>query len=118
MQKTNQQQIKENWSFQQTTHSVSKTVWKVKVAQSCPTLYDPIYCSPPGSSVHEILHTRVGNHIPSPWDLPNPATKPRSPALQADSLLCEPEEKPQSCLTDSRFWRELVYFQPLWPKYH
>ena len=50
MQKTNQQQIKENWSFQQTTHSISKTVWKVKVAQSCPTLYEPIYCSPPGSS--------------------------------------------------------------------
>ena len=28
---------------------------KVKVAQSCPTLCDPIDCSPPGSSVHEIL---------------------------------------------------------------
>ena len=27
----------------------------VKVAQSCPTLCDPIDCSPPGSSVHGIL---------------------------------------------------------------
>ena len=25
---------------------------KVQVAQSCPTLFDPMDCSPPGSSVH------------------------------------------------------------------
>ena len=30
-----------------------------KVAQSCPTLSDPMDCSPPSSSVHEILHTRI-----------------------------------------------------------
>ena len=28
--------------------------------------------------------------FPSPGDLPNPGTEPRSPALQADSLLSEP----------------------------
>ena len=28
--------------------------------------------------------------IPSPADLPNPGIKPRSPSLQADSLLSEP----------------------------
>ena len=28
------------------------------VAQSCPTLYDPMDCSPPGSSVHGILQSR------------------------------------------------------------
>ena len=28
------------------------------VAQSCPTLCDPMDCSPPGSSVHEILQAR------------------------------------------------------------
>ena len=28
----------------------------VSVAQSCPTLCNPMDCSPPGSSVHEILH--------------------------------------------------------------
>ena len=29
------------------------------VAQSCPTLYDPMNCSPPGSSVHGIFQARV-----------------------------------------------------------
>ena len=28
-------------------------------AQSCPTLYDPMDCSPPGSSVHGILLARI-----------------------------------------------------------
>ena len=30
-----------------------------KVAQSCPTLYNPMDCSPPGSSVHGILQARI-----------------------------------------------------------
>ena len=30
-----------------------------EVAQSCPTLCDPVDCSPPGSSVHGILQARV-----------------------------------------------------------
>ena len=32
---------------------------KVKVAQSCPTLCDPMDCSLPGSSAHEILQARI-----------------------------------------------------------
>ena len=35
-----------------------------------------------------------GGPFPSPQDLPHPGIKPRSPALQADSLLSEPPEKP------------------------
>ena len=30
----------------------------------------------------------------SPGDLPDPGIKPGSPALQADTLLCEPQERP------------------------
>ena len=30
-----------------------------EVAQSCPTPSDPMDCSPPGSSIHGIFHTRV-----------------------------------------------------------
>ena len=30
-----------------------------EVAQSCPTLWDPVDCSPPGSSVHGILQARI-----------------------------------------------------------
>ena len=34
--------------------------------------------------------------FPSPRDLPNPGIKPRSPALQADSLPVEPLRKPKN----------------------
>ena len=36
-----------------------------------------------------------GLPCPPPGDLPNPGIEPRSPALQADSLLSEPPEKPK-----------------------
>ena len=36
-----------------------------------------------------------GLPFPTPDDLPNPGIKPRSPALQADSLLSGPPGKPQ-----------------------
>ena len=31
----------------------------VSVAQSCPSLWDPMDCSPPGSSVHGIIQARI-----------------------------------------------------------
>ena len=37
-----------------------------------------------------------GLPFPSPGDLPNPGIKLRSPALQADSLLAEPQGKPKN----------------------
>ena len=56
----------------------------VLVAQSCPTHWDPMDCSPPGSSVHGILQARILKWVakPSPGDLPDPGTEPRSPVLQ------------------------------------
>ena len=77
-----------------------KTLKKKKseseVAQSCPTLCDPMDCSLPGFSVHGIFQARVwsGLPFPSPGDLPDPGIKPRSPALQADALPSEPPGKP------------------------
>ena len=56
------------------------------VSQLCPTLCDPMDCSPPGSSVHGDSpgkDTGVGLPCPPPGDLPNLEIKPRSPALQA-----------------------------------
>ena len=52
-------------------------------------------CSPPGSSVHEILQTRILEWVgkPSPGDLPDSGTKLGSPALQPGSLLSEPPGK-------------------------
>ena len=37
----------------------SETESESEVAQSCPTLCDPMDCSPPGSSVHGILQART-----------------------------------------------------------
>ena len=54
-----------------------------EVAQSCPTLCDPMDCSLPGSSVHGIFQAIYwsGLPFPSPGDLPNPGIEPRSLAL-------------------------------------
>ena len=75
------------------------------VAQSCPTLCDPIDCGPPGSSVHRDSpgkNTGV-NSWPPPGDLPDPGIKPRSPALQADFLPSEPPGKPKNTGVGSLF---------------
>ena len=40
---------------------------KVKVSQSCPTLYNPMDCSLPGSSVHGILQARILERIAVPF---------------------------------------------------
>ena len=46
-------------------------------------------------------NTGVGCPFPSPGDLPNPGIKPRSPALQADSLPAEPQGKPKNTAVGS-----------------
>ena len=72
-----------------------KMFMKVLVAQSCPTLCDPVDCTPPGSFVHGILQARIltpvflpGEYTVSPFsspgDLPNLGVEPASlgsPAL-------------------------------------
>ena len=60
---------------------------KVKVAQSCLTLCDPMdspWNAPSQNTGVGILSLLQGN-------LPKPEIKPRSPALQADSLPAEPK---------------------------
>ena len=63
------------------------------VVQLCPTLCDPMDCSPPDSSVHwGFSRQEYWSGLPCPpqGDLPNPGIKPNSPALQADSVPSEP----------------------------
>ena len=68
----------------------------VLVVQPCPALSNPMDCSLPGSSVHGILQARILDWLAIPFsrDLPDPGIKPRSPALQADSLPSELLGKP------------------------
>ena len=40
---------------------------KVLFAQSCPTLCDPMDCTPPGSSVHGILQARILEWVTIPF---------------------------------------------------
>ena len=72
--------------------SILKSESESEVAQSCPTLCNPVDCSPPGSSVHGDSpgkNTGVGYHFLLQGNLPNPGIEPRSPALQADALTSE-----------------------------
>ena len=66
-------------------------IYIVKVAQSCPTL-----CNPMDHTVHGILQARILEWVafPSPGDLPNAGIEPRSPTMQADSI----PAKPQVCV--------------------
>ena len=65
---------------------------KMFITELCPTLCSPMVYSPPGPSVHGIFQEILwsGSPFPIPGDLPDPGIEPRSPALQADSLLSEP----------------------------
>ena len=61
----------------------------MKVAQLCPTLCDPMDCT-----VHAILQARILEWVAVPFS--RGSSQPRSPALQADSLLPEPPGKPEN----------------------
>ena len=74
---------------------------KVLVAQLCPTLCDPMGCSPPGSSVHGILYARILEWVAMPYSRGSfqPRDQTWSPTLLADFLLSEPPGKPKFQLT-------------------
>ena len=83
---------------------------EVLFAQSCLTLCHTTDYSPPGSFIHGVFQG-VELLFPSPGDLPNPGIEPRSPTLQADSLLSEPLGSPNKYLTLNGLYQNIhVYF--------
>ena len=80
-------------------HSVFRSLWSNQTesesarCQSCPTLCDPMDCSPPGSSVHGILQARLLEcvAISFSWESSWPRDHTQISALQVDSL---PRESP------------------------
>ena len=50
-------------------NTITYNTWRseVKFAQSCPTLWDSKYCSPPGSSVHGVLQARIPEWVAIPF---------------------------------------------------
>ena len=73
---------------------------EVKVAQSCPTLCDPM-----DYTVHGILQARILEEVA--FRFANPEIEPRSPAKQVDSLPAELLGKPKEMATHSSIlaWR-------------
>ena len=61
------------------------------VAQTCPTLCDPM-----DYTVHGIVQARILEWIAFPFsrESSQPGIEPMSPTLQADSLPAEPQGKP------------------------
>ena len=69
-------------------------------AQQCTTFYDPIDCSPPGSSVHGIFQARLLEWVAisfsrEPSQPRDQTYVPASPALKGRFLTSEPPGKPQ-----------------------
>ena len=86
-----------------------------KSFHSCPTLRDPMDCSPPGSSVRGISsgkNTGVGCHTLPPGDFPDPEIEPASPAspaLQVDSSMLSHQGSPLCNFTTTKLmvWETL-----------
>ena len=65
------------------------------VTQICPTLCDPMDCSPPGSSVRGISQARILGWVAMPSS--RGSSQPRDPtSWQADSLLSDPPGNPKN----------------------
>jgi len=65
---------------------------KVKVAQSCPILCDPV-----DYTIHGILQARILEWVAVPFSRGSsqPRDRIRSPTMQVDSLSSEPPGKPR-----------------------
>ena len=73
------------------------------VSRSVVSVCDPMDCSPPGSPLSKEFPRHEdwsGLPFPSPGNLPDTGTEPRSPALQADSLPSESLGKLQEVFQD------------------
>ena len=82
---------------------------KVFGAQWHLTLCNPMDCSPPQAPLSVGFSRQEywkGLPFPSPGDLPHPRIKPRSPALQADSLLSEPPPGKEKIVILKETWKE------------
>ena len=80
-----------------------------EVTQSCPTLCDPMDCSLPGSSLHEILKARVLEWVAISFFRGSSPTRDRtrSPAFQADALTSEPSG---NCIVDNFIWGNYTFY--------
>ena len=92
-------------------HAFPTLCESVLVAQLCPTLCDPVDCSPPDSSVHGSLQARILEWVAISFSRGSSIPRDQTwvSALQADSLPSEPSEKPLSTLVEAYIQDTLVH---------
>ena len=94
--------LKQKQELFRSTELIPAQKWRAgSVNRSCPTLRQPVDCSPPGSSVHGISQARILQWLPfpPPGGLPHPGkdlTSPVFPASEGIFFTAEPPGKP-SC---------------------
>ena len=81
-----------------------------KLLQSCLTLWDPMECSPPGSSVHGILQARTLERVamPSSKGPFRPRDRTRVSCIAGGFFTAEPPRKPSRLRWTCIRWRVLV----------
>ena len=79
-------------SYHISIHSFMKV--KVLIAQSCPTLCNPVNCIAPLPMEFQRQDYQGRQPFPSPGNLPDACIEPRSSPLQADFLPSEPPGSP------------------------
>ena len=82
------------------------------VAQSCPSVCDPMDCNLPGSSVRGIFQARILECIAICFS--RGSSRPRPPALQADSLPIEPLGMSSARSLLANFSTSLVSVSSFW----
>ena len=89
--------------------------------QSCPTLCDPMDCSPPGSSVHGILQVRILEWVAMPSSRGSSQPRDRTyisyiSCIAGRFFTAEPPGKPTASLFMWKKRKESGFFFPLWNK--
>ena len=88
----------------------------VLVAQLCPTLCNPVDCSPPGPSVHEILQARILEWVAISFSRGSSQSRNQThiSCIEADSLLSEPPGKPVHLSVLLKYIYLFTYFWLCW----
>ena len=66
-------------------HTAAAAAAAAKLLQSCPTLSDPMDCSPPGSSVHGIFQAGALEWVPFPSPMHESEKSKGSRSVVSDS---------------------------------
>ena len=87
------------------------SVRELVYAQPCPTLYDPMDCSPPGSSVHGVSQARILEWVAIPFSRGSSQFKDRTPISCLESKIM-PRRYKKKMGHHSIKWSSCRHLQP------